>query len=161
MGALRSICRPFAFTLATQPRRPVYRAAGKPRGSDGEPPIHSLGFAFEGTNSDCEYPLTGGLSSTCSMANLFLLRTVAVCHRPSSTLALDSIFWNQSSCVAKFISLISVSVYISCSFPSLKPRPMKSRGRIPIFLLHIRRPESLYVRNFISYLIPREPLFLN
>lgn len=123
-------------------------------------PIHSLGFAFEGTNSDCEYPLTGGLSSTCSMANLFLLRTVAVCHRPSSTLALDSIFWNQSSCVAKFISLISVSVYISCSFPSLKPRPMKSRGRIPIFLLHIRRPESLYVRNFISYLIPREPLFL-
>lgn len=38
MGALRSMCRPFALILATQPRSPVYRAAGKPNGSDGEPP---------------------------------------------------------------------------------------------------------------------------
>lgn len=123
-------------------------------------PIHNLGFAFEGTNSDCEYPLTGEVSSTCSMASLFLRLTVAVCHLPSSTLVLDSTHWNQSSWFAKLISFMSVSVYISCSLPSLRPRPMKSRGLIPILRLHMRRPESLYVRNFISYLMPRAPLFL-
>lgn len=72
-------------------------------------PIHSLGFAFEGTSRDCEYPLTGDVSSTCSIASLFLLLTVAVCHLPSFTCTLDSILWNQSSWTL-FVSLTSVSV---------------------------------------------------
>lgn len=100
------------------------------------------------------------MSSTCNIASLFLRLTVAVCHLPSSTRIFDSTHWNQSSWVAEFTSFISVSVYISWSFPPLKPSPIKSRGRIPILRLHIRRPESLYVRNLISYLMPREPLFL-
>lgn len=38
IGEVKSMWRPFAFALPTQPLSPTYNDAGNPRGSDGDPP---------------------------------------------------------------------------------------------------------------------------
>lgn len=45
------MCRPFDFTLPTHPRRPVYRAAGKPRGRDGDPPKRKRLYNFHSNHT--------------------------------------------------------------------------------------------------------------